>query len=520
MPDETCRAFDQVAPGDPQVLHRFVVGADAAPHGMTAAEVKALGDPFATLLLARGKFPRTAEEVIDGLRAAVPKGHALKAFRSFLVGEGSQLPASQADDAGHSLRFIVTLGSGTNGPDVFLSVGDPRQTGGVEVMAWRRGSGGFNYYRSTGDPAMWMFAGNSRDALQPESRGKGPFESHPSGALLMKELKEPWQNWHSPLANIPVTAFPKGDPRRKHAWFTKRDPGGAYSLEFGAARPAITRWARVRFAPLRKDGGTVSRPGIIMEQVLGTPTANLVTSFRESRALRDGDDVDLPSAFFVDSDGLSNVGLAFPPFFSVKGKIYKRCVEKFDVRLEDAGIRQPGDTHFCFLVPERAFEDQELLREAIEAGLITKRLAACLLMVDPWNPVYSKRREALLAHVPASATIANGRSTFSRDMAASIVEAAKSAAPDSPEAEFAERWEVGGQFKGAFNRLLKPYFAAVRAKLRTQAGFEAYYKLAHERREQFKTATPIGSEFTLLLPRTNIALAGRRMKPDGTVGRG
>ena len=60
-----------------------------------------------------------------------------------------------------------------------------------------------------------------------------------------------------------------------------------------------------------------------------------------------------------------------------------------------------GDTHFCFLVPERAFEDQAVLREAIEIGLVTKRLAACLLMVDPWNPIFSDRRRALLRHVPA-----------------------------------------------------------------------------------------------------------------------
>ena len=304
MPDETCRAFDSVAPGDPDALHRFVVGADAAPRSMSASEVKALGDPFATLLLARGTFPRTGEQVVDGIRAAVRKGHALKRLQTFVVGEGSQLPRGAAS-AGveRNLRFIVTLGRGPDGPDVFVSVGDPKQVGGIEVMAWKRGAGGFNFYRSTG--RMWMFAGNSRDALAPKSRGKGPFESHPSGSLLMKELKEPWNNWHSPLARIPGTAFPPGDRRRRHAWFTDREPGGAYVLEFEAARPAITRWAKKRFARLREQGGTVARPRQIMEQVLDTPTVNLVTSFRESRALRDADQIDLPATFFVDADALS-----------------------------------------------------------------------------------------------------------------------------------------------------------------------------------------------------------------------
>jgi hypothetical protein len=481
--------------------------------------VKALGDPFATLLLARGTFPRTGEQVVDGIRAAVRKGHALKRLQTFVVGEGSQLPGGAAS-AGveRNLRFIVTLGRGPDGPDVFVSVGEPKQVGGIEVMAWKRGAGGFNFYRSTG--RMWMFAGNSRDALAPKSRGKGPFESHPSGSLLMKELKEPWNNWHSSLARIPGTAFPPGDRRRRHPWFTDREPGGAYVLEFEAARPAITRWAKKRFTRLREQGGTVARPRQIMEQVLDTPTVNLVTSFRESRALRDADQIDLPATFFVDADALSGLlGLEFPPFFSVSGKIYKRALEKFDVRLEDGrGFVQKGDTHFCFLAPERGFEDQEVLRELTEIGLVSKRLAACLLMVDPWNPIFSERRRALLRHVPDSARLAKGRSRFSADMAAAILAAAETAPAGSPEAEFAERWNVGAQFKRPFNRILKRYYAAVEEKLKRQAGFDAYFQLAEERRRRFKESMPIAQEFPLLLPSTNITSRGRRMREDGTVG--
>ncbi len=518
MPDETCRAFDSVAPFDAGALHRFVVGTDAAPHRMTAAEVKKLGDPFATLLLARGKIPRSGEQLVETMRASVRKGDPLKLLRTFVVGEGSQLPGNPGID--RSLRFVVTLGRGPNGPDVFLSTGDPKQAGSVEVMAWDRRAGGFNYYRSTGPKAMWMFAGNSRDALRDSSRGKGPFESHPSGALLMKELKIPWINWHSPSANIPASAFAPNDRRRRHAWFTKRHPGGALAFELDAARPAINRWARARFARLRKQGGNVARPRQIMAQILATPTVNLATTSIESRALEPGTVLDLPATFFVDSECLSDIlGLAFPPPFTVKGKIYERCLEKFDVRLEDGSFKQKGDTHFCFLVPERAFEDQVVLLEAIQIGLVTRRLAACLLMVDPWNPIFSDRRRALLKHVPSAATIANGKSSFSGDMARAILKAAEGAGPASPEAEFAKRWEVGSGFKRAFNRLLEDYYDAVTARLRTQAGFEAYFQLAEERRQEFKQKMPI-AEFPLLLPHTNITAKGRRMQRDGKVAAG
>lgn len=518
MPDETCMAFDAVEPFDPNVLHRFVVGADPVPRKLSAAETKALGDPFASLLLARGKVPRSGEQVVSMLQAAVPAGDALKRRRSFVVGEGSQV-ASTAESAGvdRTLRFVVTLGEGPDGPDVFLSVPDPKHPRLIEVMAWDRERGGFNYYRSTGDGAMWMFAGNSRDALRDASRGKGPFESHPSGALLMKELKTPWINWHSPAANIPETAFAANDPRRTHEWFTTKDPGGALAFEFDAARPAMLRWARARFATLRTKGGALTRPRTVLEQILSTPTVNLITTHIESRALKPSSELDLPSTFFIDSEGLAEVGLATPPAFTVTGKIYANCLEKFDVHLDDGqGFTQKGDTHFCFLVPERAFEDQVVLRETIGIRLLSKRLAACLLMVDPWNPIFSKRRQALLRHAPPTATIAKGKSSFSADFAKAILKAAALGPPDTPEAEFAARWKVGPNFATPFNKLLSAYYDAVAQRLKTQVGFDGYFKLAEERRREFDATMPI-SEFPLLLPRTNITPAGRRMGQDGTV---
>jgi hypothetical protein len=262
-----------------------------------------------------------------------------------------------------------------------------------------------------------------------------------------------------------------------------------------------------------------------MEQILGTPnrrrsTVNLTTTFVENEDLRPTSQLFLPDTFFVDSEALSGtLGLNFPPPFQVSGRIYAKCLTKFDVRMEDReGFKRKGDTHFCFLVPERAFEDQVVLREAIESGLVGKRLAACLLMVDPWNPVFSERRSSLLRHVPATAGIVKGKSDFSRQMVGRILAEAADGPPGTPEAEFAQRWNVGPRFAAPFNELLGDYYEAVQARLRTQAGFEPYFKLAEERRQTFNEM-PI-SEFPLLLPRTNIERSGRRMRSDGTVAEG
>ncbi len=528
MANETCTAFDDgdlVDGLDRKALSRFIVGADPKPQRMTTSEVKALGDIFASTFFAKKRIPKSAEDIIERIKAGAPKKSRLRTQKSFIIGEGSQI-AMSADTATvpRTLRFLVTLGSGPTGPDVFLSSGHPKLIAPVEVMAWDRKAGGFNYYRSTG-PGAWMFAGNSRDAVRDSSRGKGPFESHPSGSLIMKELKTPWINWHSPAASIFANVFAVKDTRRDHEWFKKKEPEGALAFELGAARPAIERWTRARFASLRDGGGTVTRPRHIMEQVLGTPnrrrsTVNLITTHVQNSALGPSSELDLPPTFFVDSEGLSGVlGLDEPPAFRLSGQIYTRCLTKFQVRMEDGeGFVRKGDTHFCFLVPERAFEDQVLLREAVKIGLLSKRLAACLLMVDPWNPVFSERRAALLRHTPPTARIAKGKSSFSQEMATAILAAAQTGPPDSPEAEFAQRWKAGPNFKKPFNRLLNRYYKAVEGKLKTQAGFEPYFKLAEERRKTFHEM-PI-SEFPLLLPKTNIERAPRRMRSDGTVGMG
>lgn len=182
------------------------------------------------------------------------------------------------------------------------------------------------------------------------------------------------------------------------------------------------------------------------------------------------------------------------------------------------GFTQRGDTHFCFLIPELTFEDQVVLQEALDVGLIRKRLAACLLTVDQWNPVFSPRREALLQHVPPTAKITNGKSRFSAEMAKRILAAAADGPAGSPEAEFAERWAVGSRFTDEFNRLLGNYYAAVTKRLKTQRGCDGYFQLAEERRQAFKKGTRIAG-FPLLLPKTNIKVTGRRMHSDGAVAR-
>jgi hypothetical protein len=507
---------------DPGVVHRFVVGEDTEPRPFADGEAEQeLGDAFATEVLLKGTFPQTAEAAIDAIRQAVPESDSLRNQMSFMLGEGSQIPFDdETADLDRGLRFVVTLGATPNGPpegaDILVSVFHPRSPA-VELMAWDKKTGGFNYYRAVGKPPAWVFAGNSRHALLTPTRGKGPFESHMSGALLMKELKLPWINWDSPSARIFATAFDASDDRRTHPWFTRKEPGGAYTFEFEVAKPAMARWAKARFAAFGDGDGTVDDTALILEQVIGTPTANLLSSLRES-ATAASNPVGLPPTFFIDADRLGEVGLVGPPEFSVLGEVYNAALRRFEVKLSDLnGFARDGDTHFAFVILEPAFEDLVVMREAMRIGLLSRRLAACLLMTDFPNPVFSDRRRALLAHVHASATLSGGQSTFSQEMADAILAAADATPQGSPEREFADLWQVGEDFEAEFDALLNAYYDAVGGRLQNQADFDSYFELAESRRRRGRDEMPIFRENALLFAETSIQDRPRTMQRDGSV---
>jgi hypothetical protein len=528
MADTSCGIFGTLDGNlDPKTIHRMVVGVDEHPRPMTATEARReLGDPFASLLLLKGKFPRTGEECVEGIRKAAPKSSPLRDHMVFLVGEGSQIPFAQQKGArlSDSFRFIVAVGASPGGPpegpDVIVSVFGP-DSPVIELMAWDRKRDGFNYYRAVGSKPVWVFAGNAADALGDPTQDKGPFESHRSGAFVMKELKKPWVHWHSDLAIVNRDAFPPDDARTKHPWFTAMEPTGAYTLEPAVARPAVERWANSRFDKLA-DSGKVQRPRRIMRQILGSPTANIASSNVESASVRDVTEVDLPPSFFASVDWLvEDLRLAAPQVaFTVKGSIYRKALDRFGVRLEDRdmGFGRKGDTHFAFAVLEPAFEDQVALRGALRIGLLSRRLAAALLMVDFPNAIFSERRAKLLDHVPGSATIKDGKSSFSQQMADAILASPDASRSGTPESEFAERWSIGPKFERPFNRLLHDYYAAVAKQLETQDGFNNYMRVAEFRRSKGRKEMPIFREFGMTFPVSDIRVRRRSIRPDGTVG--
>jgi hypothetical protein len=511
-PHISCIAFNQVNGLSADGIHRFVVGEDATPRRLTTVEAEAeLGDLFATTILLKGVFPHTAQATVDAIKAV---GGSLATQRSFVLGEGSQVPFTPGSSSlVRGIRFVIACGDGPDGPDVLISAFRPKAPT-VELMAWDQRRGGFNFYRTVGDTASWVFAGNSRHALTHPTQGNGPFESHLSGTFVMKELRAPWVHWESPDAHILPSAFASGDERRTHPWFTAKEGGGAFTCETRVARPSIERWTKVRFAEL-KAAGTIEDPDRVLVQVVESRAVNLVSS----KSLSNGTDpvIVLPPTFFLDTEGLSTaLARSVNPTFSVARPTYAKALTTFAVTLTDGqAFAQPGDTHFAFVVPERAFEDQAALTAGIELGLVTDKLAACLLMVDFPNPVFSTRRAALRRFCPSTAIVQAKQSAFSQTMGDAIVAASMATPAGSPEREFAELWSISGPWQDEFAKRIARYVDAVNARLATQQGFDDVYRLAESRRAQVG-AMPI-SESPLLFARSNVPGANRVMRADGSV---
>jgi len=322
-------------------------------------------------------------------------------------------------------------------------------------------------------------------ALEEATAGKGPFDSHASGYPVMKELKEPWVHWHGILA-VAETAYVPDDPLVNDPLFRGKAP--AESFEKRVMRPLCARWNVARFEKAL-DGERLTGVPQFFRQVVGSPAANLVSTSKPWSAIDRGDDLeDVPVTFFVDLDCLGSVvGLSpeLPPLVLERAR-YRALAETHDLRVRGGSVDQPGDVPFCFTVPERALEDMLVVRILISRGVLSRRLAACLLMVDFPNPVGSPRRASLLQHVPAT----SGRTettNLDTTLASAIVEAAETSPDGSPEREFVGHWELGPrEWEASFTDRITVYLRAVAAALKTDAGSDAIFRLAESRRREFR----------------------------------
>jgi hypothetical protein len=301
----------------------------------------------------------------------------------------------------------------------------------------------------------------------------------------MKELKEPWNHWHTMTSGIPRDLIFETDEERNHPLFSELT--GAQELE-AAVKTGVRRWTKRR---VQKDleGDQLLNLKWYARQILWTTSVNLISSTALSRIVVLKPELALPNSFFFDEDGisfaasqLSDLTVLPSSEITVLSSLYVAALDELQVHVEasEDGPSVSGDTHFAFLVPERAFEDLAVVEVLVRREVLSPRLALCLLMVDFTNPVFSPVRAGLLPLFPES--IAQGAKGAALD---NMVISEARAKLSSSTQELLLLWD-DQDLLGTVQRRLADYATAVQARLRAPDGVIDLMKLADSRKEAFR----------------------------------
>ncbi|MFD4972777.1 hypothetical protein [Streptomyces sp. NPDC058424] len=294
---------------------------------------------------------------------------------------------------------------------------------------------------------------------------------------------------------------------------------GAENLEL-TVRAIVNRWTAARLAALTATG-TIEHPDRLLRHLFATTSVNLASTATQSSTITPTSaDLPLPAGFWLNTDLLLGAPLALPVTAGLPlapAAHYIDSLTAFDFRLEEkaSGFSRPGDTFFAFVTPEAAHEDNDVVRQLIQLGIISAKFAACTLMVDFTDPVFSADRAQLMAYVFTTPT---PTAALADRITQAILSAAAKLPATSPEGRFAAAWaQADTDWPAAFAQRIDAYLTAAAARIRTRDGFFGYVRLAESRRREFKAMRL--NEFELTLPVTNILASEPRltMRQDATV---
>jgi hypothetical protein len=535
----------------PLKLYRFIEPLDACMQLMSPADVAALGDPFAVNILAKGigdpsKWPVTVETVVS-LVAAVPNFAANQ--QSYMLGEGSQITTAIAPrDASRNLRYVVSWGANT-APTIFLSAAPSGTHPGqppsfLQVIGYDQGRNVFNYYEFVSNPGQptksWALAGSSGNARDPQTAGRGCMACHINGALNMKELVPPWNNWQSSQASISqnnIPALVAADPLYVHLSGAEILQRNFQSLQSAYSQGLVA-------ASINK--GAISNVPSLLQRLITTTTVNFTAT-----PLAPSATIQIPSNFFLAQDafGTGQINLGFTTStLTIPTAAYNTFVtdNKFSLQqVTNTGkvaYQQAGGNVSRLFVPAAAFEDVAMIQQLINQKVIDANFAASVLLVDFPNPIFSAPRTSLMKYAKLIAAGQQlGSGTNPKTVPAQFIALVQAAASAQPvcDTKALLRCTAEQQFlfyagqsdwKQRAQAQVNPYFAAVAARLGTTAGVNDYLTLWASRQAQFAGALSppddagnqigIGNldEFSLLLPCNSLPLnTCKRMNADGTI---
>ncbi|NET08446.1 MAG: hypothetical protein F6K09_01725 [Merismopedia sp. SIO2A8] len=514
-----------------------------------------LNDLWGKEILRQGKFPK---EVKDSQEAIAQVNSSLTQ-EIYLVAEGGQIPLSVAPRHGNRNPRLVITWKGDEILSTLLSASPGSTTGFLQVIAWDSKKSKFNYYELNNNN-NWSWAGDSSHARQWQFIGKGCFDCHHNGSVIMKEFKRPWNNWESQLANIDLSVLPQiiaQDPNLRNltgAEVLERDINGGVSQYYN-------KWLD---SHISEDLKTVTEVPELLRHLITTTSVNFESNLANIGSL--GVMVTPPKNFFLFDDALSKVaenelgepGYNFPNTISFdtnkfnriigsKGFSLRQCQRKWSTDKCIPGTveyEQEVTTFHPFFIPVPSNEDTFVIKKLINfqvnrqnqrnnINLITDKFAAAILMVDFQNPIFSPVRSSLQAYAKKldQATIDNeGVSNIPTLFAAEIEVAVKAQPPClvekldscSAEQQFINTWHLpDATWKEQVNQRIQSYLNGVANQITNGSGISDYVDLSISRKRQFASIEPINNlfEFSLLLPQSNLPENASllQMQSDGKV---
>ncbi|MDJ0732295.1 MAG: hypothetical protein QNJ33_20155 [Crocosphaera sp.] len=518
---------------------------------------KELNDLWGKKILRQGNFPQEVKDSQEAIELADPS----LTQKIYLVAEGGQIPLSIAPrDQDRDPRLAITW-KGDGILSTLLSASPGPTTGFLQIIAWDSQKQKFNYYELNNDN-NWSWAGDSSHARQPQFMGKGCFDCHHNGSVIMKELKHPWNNWQSQLATIDLSVLPEmvaQDPNLSQligADVLEQDIEGGVSQYYNA-------WLD---SHVSEDLTTVTEVPEILRHLTTTTSVNFESNFENVGAL--GSVVTPPKNFFLFDDVLSQVtgdifgdaGYNFPNTIGFNSNQFRQSIESKGFTLRQcrridntnecaAGTvdyEQKGTTFHPFFIPVPSNEDTfvitnlwngnfQIIRNNQRKNItfISDKFAAAVLMVDFQNPLFSTVRSSLQSYGEKldTATINDqGVSNIPALFVAEIEATVKNQPPCSEqnldsctaEQQFLHTWNLpDATWKTEVNQRVQSYLDAVAQEITNGSGLSDYVDLSISRRRQFATIQPISNlfEFSLLLPQSNLPATAPllRMQSDGKV---
>lgn len=416
----------------------LVLPATAAPPRtpivqLTIADRNDLRDPFFVLVLARD--PRvTSLAAIEDLIQPDADNRVV-----FVVDE------SIADPSRPESRRAVLAFKGRNGgfsrldPNVMLSVsfgsdGFRDEPSLIEAWGWDESRGRYNYYsleEITPQTKRWIFQGTSDDLdLPPAQRGRC-LECHRSGAPIMKELKFPWNNWHSPVAFQAGYLLPGQESWPVASELQRRNLEGAEKLEEDFLLPSLRRFNQARIVRDRRldregrglivDARRILRP-LFVPSEFNLATAGTGSGMHPLAPNPPGAPsrpIQPPDTFFLNRDliagnrrlGIDGLEIDAATRFG-EDDVFEVSPDEYVGLVEGSGQRLStfvgGDTVFAWLTPEPAYSDVHLIDQLMHEGIVPAHFVAAVLAIDLENPLISAERGRLLAFIPDSFNFEEG----------------------------------------------------------------------------------------------------------------